>query len=151
MWEQQPNTGMTVTRQAPGRKPKTPGRNPANLSPGEAWASVLSPSGSGIRHASENPSSVPAAAAPCLAWFLKNLLLVSKFCYRLEVVSKTRPREATIMDDRDQAKARSAEIMARVTGAVEVTYTVERVDWSSGERRVISTTSAVYRRQDKKS
>jgi hypothetical protein len=52
-------------------------------------------------------------------------------------------------DTQDQNKAaRSAEIMARVTGAVEVTYTVERVDWSSGERRVISSTSAVYRRQD---
>ena len=49
--------------------------------------------------------------------------------------------------DQDKA-ARSAEIMARVTGSVKVTYTVERVDWSSGERRVISSTSAVYRRQD---
>ena len=49
----------------------------------------------------------------------------------------------------DQAKAaRSAEIFARVTGSVGATYTVERVDWSSGERVVISSTSAVYRRQD---
>ena len=49
----------------------------------------------------------------------------------------------------DQAKAaRSAEIMARVTGSVGATYTVERVEWINGERHVISTVSATYRRQD---
>jgi hypothetical protein len=51
------------------------------------------------------------------------------------------------MSDQEKA-ARSAEIMARVTGSVEVTYIVERVEWVNGERHVITTASAVYRRND---
>lgn len=50
-------------------------------------------------------------------------------------------------DDQVEA-ARSAEIMARVTGSVSATYTIEHVEWINGERHVISSVSAVYRRQD---
>ena len=53
------------------------------------------------------------------------------------------------MSDQEQEKAaRSAEIFARVTGSTGAYYTIERVEWINGERHVISTTSAVYRRKD---
>jgi len=51
------------------------------------------------------------------------------------------------MSDQEKA-ARSAEIFARVTGSIGATYTIERVEWVDGERRVITSESATYRRQD---